>query len=110
MESTGRGGRPDTNTGAFVALLSEALNGTSIHTSQNAPVQVCTGAFLFFTNALRELFIEAITKNVFWFKVKAGTTYEPEVPAKPMPCVVNTPVFRGLKIRAQRRDWAKRLF
>ncbi|CAD7838779.1 MAG: hypothetical protein [Olavius algarvensis Delta 4 endosymbiont] len=54
--------------------------------------------------------LEAISKNGFWFKVKAGAIFKPEVPAQPMPIVVNTFVFRGFKCSAQRRDWDKRLF
>ncbi len=47
--------------------------------------------------------IEAISKMGFGSpqkaqdlrQVKAAANIKPEVPAKPMPCVVNTPVFRG---------------
>jgi len=34
--------------------------------------------------------VRSYLKNGFWFKVKAGVTFKPEVPAKPMPIVVNT--------------------
>ncbi|MCP3954797.1 MAG: hypothetical protein GY697_21635 [Desulfobacterales bacterium] len=63
--------------------------------------------------------LEPISKNGFWFpakergifdKIKAAANIKPEVPAKPMPCVVNTPVFRGFDMSVQRRVWAKRLF
>ena len=40
-------------------------------------------------------FIRSYLKKGFWFKVKADANIKPEVPAKPMPYVVNTPVFRG---------------
>jgi len=55
-------------------------------------------------------YIEAISKKGFWFKIKAAVNIKPEVPAKPMPIVVNTSVFRGFDMSAQRRVWAKRLF
>ncbi len=65
-------------------------------------------------------------KSGFWFKIKADVNFKPEVPAKPMPIVVNTVVLQGLdppynwqysfrgrfsrQIRAQREDWAKGRF
>jgi hypothetical protein len=43
-------------------------------------------------------------------KIKAAANMKPEVPAKPTPIVVNTPVFRGFYMSAQRRVWTNKLF
>jgi hypothetical protein len=53
-----------------------------------------------------EELLEPISKNGFWFKVRAAANIKPEVPAKPTPIVVNTPVLRGFAMSAQRRVWA----
>ncbi len=53
--------------------------------------------------------LEAISKNGFLFKIKADASFKPEAPAKPVPVVVNTAVFRGFGTNAQRRYWVKRL-
>lgn len=53
-----------------------------------------------------KLNIQHPTLNI-GLKVKAGRDFKPEVPAKPMPNVVNIGIFRGLKISAQRRDYGR---
>jgi len=58
---------------------------------------------------LRSRPLEAISKTELWFKVKAGPSFNPQVPAGNA-LGVHTQVCRGFETRTQHRDWAKRLF
>jgi len=46
-------------------------------------------------------YLEAISKKGFWFKIKAGPSFNPQVRLRRI---------EGLEARTQRRGWAKRLF
>jgi len=60
-------------------------------------------------DATLSLYIEAISKMGFWFKVRTGSSFDPQAP-EGSALGVNTKVFRGVETREQRRIWAKRHF